>query len=161
MAFLKSIVTFWILMKSIWFTCDLKINKASTIIWTRHICFTISFFHSNNNFLYMIKLYVPNAIYGPIVIYPNIWGNSFWILIYFNLCQNGKGRIVVILLSQTTHVLEHLNISCFKYLKKTSKKKEMVLWMKKIIITKKADVNCLGKHNFGLVCVQKYHQIWE
>jgi hypothetical protein len=42
--------------------------------------------------------------------------------IYFNLCQNGKGRIIVILLSQTTHVLQHLNISCFKCLKTTFKK---------------------------------------
>jgi hypothetical protein len=31
----------------------------------------------------MIKLYVPNAISGPIVIYPNIWGKSFWIFLTF------------------------------------------------------------------------------
>jgi hypothetical protein len=35
---------------------------------------------------------------------------------------NGKGSIIVILLSQTTHVLQCLNISCFKCLKVTSKK---------------------------------------
>jgi hypothetical protein len=43
----------------------------------------------------MIKLYAPNAIYGQIFIYPNIWGNSFWIFfdiyeIYFYLCQMVK-----------------------------------------------------------------------
>ncbi len=31
----------------------------------------------------MVKLYVPNAIYGPIVIYPNIWGNSFYFIFTF------------------------------------------------------------------------------
>jgi hypothetical protein len=67
---------------------------------------------------------------------------------------------MVILLSQTTNVLQHLNISCFKCLKATSKKeRDGVMDENNYTKPKKIDVNCIGRHNFGLVCVQKHHQV--